>query len=491
MNNKIQAVLDLFAELDKVPRQSKHEEKISAWLVEWAEKHGLKAEKDKSMNVLIHVPATKGYEDKPIVVLQGHMDMVCEKIAGSAHDFSKDPIKCIVDGEWLKADGTTLGADDGIALAMALLLATDKDVVHPPLELLFTIDEETGLTGANTLKPGWLKGKILLNIDTEDEGVFTIGCAGGRDTKIEFEFNPVEGPANDKAYEIKVWGLSGGHSGVDINLPRGNSNIITARLLDEAARNADTKLVYIEGGSAHNAIPRETKAVISTDKDVSAVLGALREKIIGEIGYAEPNMKIDITPVANNYRNELDSADTDQLIGIMMAMPHGVAAMSKDIEGLPETSNNFATIKMTMPTSKSILRSETGKISILSSQRSSVESKLDWISRKIEAIATATASDHVKTETSDGYPSWEPNMDSALNKKCVEIYTKLFGKAPKVEIIHAGLECGIIGSKNEGMDMVSFGPTIKNPHTPDERLEIATVGKVWDFTVELLKELCK
>lgn len=490
MNNKIQAVLDLFEELDKVPRQSKHEEKISKWLVEWAEKHGLKAERDEFMNVLIHAPATPGYEDKPIVVIQGHMDMVCEKIAGSAHDFSKDPIKCIVDGEWLRADGTTLGADDGIALAMGLLLATDKDVVHPPLELLFTIDEETGLTGANTVKPGWLKGKIMLNIDTEDEGVFTIGCAGGRDTKIEFEYEPVEVPADDKFfYELKVWGLSGGHSGVDINLPRGNSNIIAARILDEAARNAATKLISIEGGSAHNAIPRETKAVFSTDKDVTVVLGALRGKIIGEIGYAEPNMKIDITPVPNNYRNELSQKDTEKLIGIMMAMPHGVAAMSKDVEGLPETSNNFATIKMTMPTGRGgLLRSETGKVSILSSQRSSIESKLDWLSRKIEGIAVAAGA---KTATSDGYPSWEPNMDSALNKKCVEIYTKLFGKAPKVEIIHAGLECGIIGSKHEGMDMVSFGPTIKNPHTPDERLEIATVGKVWDFCVELLKELSK
>ena len=485
MDKKIQAVLDLFEELDKVPRQSKHEEKISAWLVEWAEKHGLKAERDESMNVLIKAPATPGYEDKPTVVIQGHMDMVCEKIAGSSHDFSKDPIKCIVDGEWLKADGTTLGADDGIALAMGLLLATDKEVVHPPLELLFTIDEETGLTGANTLKPGWLSGKILLNIDTEDEGVFTIGCAGGRDTKIELPYTPIEVPVDDKVYEIRVWGLAGGHSGVDINLPRGNSNIIVARLLDEAARTSKTKLIHIEGGSAHNAIPRETKAVISTYKDVAAALGTLREKIIGEIGYAEPNMKIDINPVANNYRNELNDRDTKKLIGIMMAMPHGVAAMSKDIEGLPETSNNFATIKMTMPAKE---KNSRGTISILSSQRSSVESKLDWISRKIEAIGFAAGAE---TATSDGYPSWEPNLESELNKKCVEIYKKLFGNEPKVEIIHAGLECGIIGSKNEGMDMVSFGPTIKNPHTPDERLEIATVGKVWIFCVELLKELCK
>jgi aminoacyl-histidine dipeptidase len=485
MNNKIQAVLDLFAELNKVPRQSKHEEKISAWLVEWAEKHGLKAERDESMNVLIKAPATPGYEDKPTVVIQGHMDMVCEKIAGSSHDFSKDPIKCIVDGEWLKADGTTLGADDGIALAMGLLLATDPDVIHPPLELLFTIDEETGLTGANTLKPGWLSGKILLNIDTEDEGVFTIGCAGGRDTKIELECSSTAVPADDKVYEIRVWGLSGGHSGVDINLPRGNSNIIVARLLDEAARNAATKLIHIEGGSAHNAIPRETKAIISTDKDIAAVLGTLREKIIGEIGYAEPGMKIDINPVANIYRNEINPEDTKKLIGIMMAMPHGVAAMSKDIEGLPETSNNFATIKMSEARG---LISDKKLVSILSSQRSSVESRLDWISRKIEAIAVAAGA---KTATSDGYPSWEPNLESELNKKCVEIYKKLFGNEPKVEIIHAGLECGIIGSKNEGMDMVSFGPTIKNPHTPDERLEIATVGKVWDFCVELLKELSK
>ena len=485
MNNKIQAVLDLFEELNKVPRQSKHEEKISKWLVEWAEKHGLKGERDESMNVLIHVPATPGCEDKPTVVIQGHMDMVCEKVAGSSHDFSKDPIKCIVDGEWLKADGTTLGADDGIALAMGMLLATDKDVVHPPLELLFTIDEETGLTGANTLKPGWLTGKILLNIDTEDEGVFTIGCAGGRDTKIELECSSMAVPADDKVYEIRVWGLSGGHSGVDINLPRGNSNIIVARLLDEAARNAATKLIHIEGGSAHNAIPRETKAIISTDKDVAAVLGALREKIIGEIGYAEPGMKIDIIPAANIYRNEINPEDTKKLIGIMMAMPHGVAAMSKDIEGLPETSNNFATIKMSEARG---LISDKKLVSILSSQRSSVESRLDWISRKIESIAVAAGA---KTATSDGYPSWEPNLESELNKKCVEIYKKLFGNEPKVEIIHAGLECGIIGSKNEGMDMVSFGPTIKNPHTPDERLEIATVGKVWTFCVELLKELSK
>ena len=477
MNNKIQAVLDLFAELDKVPRQSKHEEKISKWLVEWAEKHGLKAERDEFMNVLIHAPATPGYENKPTVVIQGHMDMVCEKIAGSNHDFSKDPIKCIVDGEWLKADGTTLGADDGIALAMGLLLATDPEVVHPPLELLFTIDEETGLTGANTVKPGWLKGKIMLNIDTEDEGVFTIGCAGGRDTKIEMAYTPAEIPAAYKAYDLRVWGLYGGHSGVDINLPRGNSNIIAARFLDEFLRNAKMQIVCINGGSAHNAIPRETNVRFAADKDVTAQFSALKEKIFSEIGYAETGMKIDLTPAENKGLKGLSLEDSAKFTGIMMAMPHGVAAMSKDIEGLPETSNNFATVKTTENT-----------VSILSSQRSSVESKLDWLSRKIEGIAVAAGA---KTATSDGDPSWEPNMESALNKKCVEIYTRLFGKAPKVEIIHAGLECGIIGSKHEGMDMVSFGPTIKNPHTPDERLEIATVGKVWDFCVELLKELCK
>ena len=265
--------------------------------------------------------------------------------------------------------------------------------------------------------------------------------------------------------------------------------MIAARILDEAARNAETKLVFIEGGSAHNAIPRETKVVFSADKDLTSVLGALREKIISEIGYAEPNMKIDITPAVNNYRNELNAKDTKKLVAIMMAMPHGVAAMSKDIEGLPETSNNFATIKMVMPASKGgLLRNETGSVSILSSQRSSVESRLDWISRKIEAIAVASGA---KTSTSDGYPSWEPNMESSLNRKCVDIYKKLFGKEPRVEVIHAGLECGIIGSKNEGMEMISFGPTIKNPHTPDERLEIPTVQMVWDFTVELLKDYCK
>ena len=267
MNDKVRSILNLFEEINKVPRQSKNEEKISQWLVDWAEKNGFTAERDEVLNVLIKVPATPGYENKPVIVFQGHMDMVCEKTPESKHDFSKDPIKHVFHGDWLKGDGTTLGADNGIALAIAMEIATDKTVLHPPLELLFTVDEETGLTGANALKPGWLKGKVLLNLDTEDEGIFTIGCAGGRDTKTTFKPEWIPACSDNQFVRVKVGGLAGGHSGGDIHLPKGNANVILARVLDHILEKVTFKIAAIDGGSAHNAIPRDSHAVLSVKPD--------------------------------------------------------------------------------------------------------------------------------------------------------------------------------------------------------------------------------
>ncbi|HNZ53867.1 MAG TPA: aminoacyl-histidine dipeptidase [bacterium] len=480
MNSRVKKILDLFEEINKVPRKSKNEAKISQWLMDWAEKHGFEAERDEVMNVLIKVPATAGYENKPVIVFQGHMDMVCEKTPESRHDFSKDPIKHVYNGDWLKADCTTLGADNGIALAIALELATDKTVLHPPMELLFTVDEETGLTGANALKPGWLKGKVLLNLDSEDEGIFTVGCAGGRDTKINFKPEWVKPCSECKNVEIKVAGLSGGHSGVDIKLQRGNANQILARILDNLAASCELKIVSIDGGSAHNAIPRDAFSIISVKKDdlakVSDIVEKTAAKIKAEFKKTDPDMTITVKEMKDLSDPVMSNADSIKLINMMMSMPHGVAAMSGDIEGLVETSSNFATVKMSE-----------GVVSLLSSQRSSVASRIEWITRKVEKSAFVADAEF---KSGNGYPGWEPDMESGLLAKCISIYEKLYGTKPVVEVIHAGLECGIIGSKNEGMEMISYGPTIKNPHSPDEKMFVPSIEKIWDFTVELLKSYC-
>ncbi|MGI6395135.1 MAG: aminoacyl-histidine dipeptidase [bacterium] len=480
MSTKTKKILTLFEEINKVPRKSKNEEKISNWLVDWAKKHNFEVERDDVLNVLIKVPATPGYENKPTVVFQGHMDMVCEKTPDSNHDFSKDPIKHIFEGDWLKADGTTLGADNGIALAIALEIAVDKTVLHPPLELLFTVDEETGLTGANALKPGWLKGKILLNLDSEDEGILTVGCAGGRDTKITFKPQWSEPKGSSKQIEIKVSGLSGGHSGVDIALQRGNANQILARVLDSIASMAEIEIVTISGGSAHNAIPRDAVSVINIGVENVAKAIATAEKIgkkiKAEFKKREPEMSITAAEVEPLNKKVINAKESTDLINMMMSMPHGIAAMSNDIEGLVETSNNFATIVV-----------EEGEVVILSSQRSSVESRIEWITKKVEKSSFVA---NAEFKSGNGYPGWEPDMNSELLAKCVSVYEKLYYIKPVIEVIHAGLECGIIGSKHEGMEMISYGPTIKFPHSPDEKMYVPSIEKIWDFTVELLKSYC-
>jgi dipeptidase D len=467
-------VLACFKEIAAVPRRSKSEEKIRAWLLDWAKKHNLEAKTDEVGNVLIEVPATPGYENSPILILQGHMDMVCEKNHDSKHDFTKDPIEVIEDGEWLRANGTTLGADNGIGVALGLVFALEPE--HPALELLFTVDEETGLTGAQSLKPGFLKGKVLLNCDSEDEGVFTVGCAGGIDTHITIPMTKVAAPAEFKAYRLQVSGLCGGHSGTDINCQRANAIRVLARALRQVDSVGNFMIADIHSGSAHNAIPRDGYAVVlmeeKTAEKSQELLKTLDDQLSDEYKNTDPNLEISL--VATEAVSEAMSVDdTKKLIYFLHAIPHGVDSMSTDIVTLVETSNNLAVIKIV-----------DNKIEIITSQRSSVMSRLHALTDRIETIAHLAGFD---VKSGSGYPSWQPNMASPLLAKCKKVYEEVMEKEPVVEVIHAGLECGLIGGQYPGMDMISFGPTIKSPHSPDEKMNIPSLEKVCKFMVALLK----
>ena len=479
-HQKTRQVLELFEKISAIPRCSKHEEKIGAFLLDWAGKNGLKARKDKVGNVLIRVPASPGYEKSPTVVVQGHMDMVCEKTADSPHDFAKDPIRFVFEGEWLKADHTTLGADNGIALAMAMVLALDKSAAHPPLELLFTIDEETGLTGANALQGDFIEGKILLNVDSEDEGVFTVGCAGGRDTHISLAVRYEDAPEGFVMARVKAGSMTGGHSGVNINEERANAIRVLTRVLAQVRRQHDARLADISGGTAHNAIPRDAWADIFIPRDsfksVEKVVAEMEQVCKNEFRKTDPGLKLSAElQLETMGKRPLNTADSGRILDLLVALPHGVAAMSNEMKGLVETSNNEASVRIA-----------NSKLEIVTSQRSSVMSRLNALTWRIEAIARLAGADAV---SGDGYPAWQPNLQSPLLARCKEVYRRLFGRDPHVEAIHAGLECGIIGDKKEGMDMISFGPTLKNPHSPDEKIHVESIGKVWDFMVELLKSL--
>lgn len=480
MNTKheyVDKILDAFGQISQVPRASKKEEKIVAWLMNWAAENGLEARTDDALNVLIDVPASAGYEDAQTLVLQGHMDMVCEKAKGFEHDFDNDPIELIfTDDGWLTANQTTLGADNGIAIAMAMVAATDSDVGHPPLELLFTTDEETGLTGASSLQPGFIKGKQLLNIDSEDEGVFTVGCAGGEDARLRLPFTANESLPSHSTFKLVAGGMSGGHSGIDIIEGRANAIKLLFRGIHLITQKTDARIATVTGGSARNAIPRDAEAVLlipSTDADLASdIIRALEIKAQSEYAKTDPNLTITLETEDDDHQAS-SAATTRKAIDTVFAYPHGVAAMSKDIENLVETSNNMATVDI-----------EDGKLVILSNQRSSNMDSLELLCSSILSVARLAGAEG---ETSGGYPSWQPNMKSELLARCLDVYRNRFGKEPVVEAIHAGLECGIIGSKYDGMDMISFGPTIKNPHCPDEMIEIDSIGKTWDFMVALFE----
>jgi dipeptidase D len=478
MDEKTREVLDIFETISSVPRCSKYEEKISRWLEQWATDKGFAVRKDRAKNIVIKVPATPGAENAPGVVVQGHMDMVCEKTDGSDHDFSADPLRFVYDEEWLRADKTTLGADNGIGIALALALAIDPEVVHPPLELLFTVDEESGLRGAEGMASGLMEGKVLLNVDSEEEGIFTVGCAGGVDTHISLALNYEKLPENFDLYKISTFGMHGGHSGIDIHKHRASANKILARALHFIKQSIDFRIISVNGGTTHNAIAREAEATVAFRpqhfSSTQDIINAFEETVRNEYAKTEASLALSISQEESKAvdGSALTPEDSDKVIQLLIAIPHGVAGMSADIEGLVETSNNLATVEIKNQT-----------LWILTSQRSSVMSRLAEITSQVEAAATLAGA---VSKNENSYPAWQPNMTSPLLKHCKKVYKNTLGSDPEVQSIHAGLECGIIGSKHENMDMISFGPTIKNPHSPDEKLYIPSIKKVWDFMVALL-----
>jgi dipeptidase D len=479
MAKKLDQIIDLFQQISAIPRCSGNERRISQWLGQRASDMGFENQRDSAGNLVIRVPGSPGYEKGPVVVLQGHMDMVCEKTADSTHNFQKDPILFVFKDGWLKADRTTLGADNGIALAMALALAEDKSVVHPPLELLFTVDEESGLTGANALEPGFVRGKILINIDSEEEGVFTVGCAGGKNTKITYPLFFVEIPKTYTTCSINVHGLRGGHSGVDIHTHRANANKLLARILNKLNCQRPIRLISANGGTAHNAIPRNAGAVFACDgADVDClqdIATEFKKSIAQEYAGVETALAVSFATTGSRTAGTMAIAaeDTQKIIHLLGALPNGIHDMAMGFKGLVETSNNLARIRTTPDA-----------IEVLSSQRSLIMSRLEEITCRIESIAALAG---VAAKSGKGYPAWLPDMASPLLSRCQETYQRVFGQKPRVASIHAGLECGIIGDRFENMDMISIGPTIKNPHSPEERLHLPSVEKVWTFLVALLK----
>jgi dipeptidase D len=469
-----------FYSLTQIPRPSKHEDAIQEFMVNFGNSLGLETIKDEVGNVIIRKPATPGMEDRKGVVLQGHLDMVPQKNSDKVHDFTKDPIDAVVDGEWVTADGTTLGADNGMGVAAAMSVLEATDIAHGPIEALFTCDEETGMTGAFGLKPDVLKGDILMNMDSEDEGELYIGCAGGTNANAEFTFTSVEVPAGMKAFKLALTGLKGGHSGVDIPLQRGNSNKLLNRFLRSASQKFGLRLASIDGGSLRNAIPRESFAtvVVPEDKADEFVAGVPQCLAIfkAELEKTEPFMTFDVE-ACDLPENLMDEATQMALLNAVYACPNGVIRMSDTMSGLVETSNNLA-----------IVKSKGNKIIVLNLIRSSVDSAKKDAENMIESVFQLAGA---QISFDGQYPGWKPNVDSPILKEMSDIYDKKYGKIPEIRAIHAGLECGLLGGVYPNMDMISFGPTIRFPHSPDEKVNIETVQKFWDFTVETLKQIPK
>jgi len=457
-----------FDEIRKIPHCSKHEEKIREYILNFAKNDNIKSKTDKSGNIVLSKPASSGMESKPTVILQGHMDMVCEKNSDVTHDFSKDPIKLKLEGDILTADGTTLGADNGIGLAISLAILEDNTLKHGPIEALFTVDEETGLTGAFAMESNMLTGKILLNLDSEDFGVITVGCAGGGDSKIQLPLKtqPINGTM--ESVTIKVSGLRGGHSGVDIREQRGNAVKLLTRMLWKAKDDHKFYITDIKGGDKHNAIPREAYAKISIDKSEKnkfiSILKSEEKNILQEIKPIDPKFKLEVEDIEKLHTTLSDDSQS-KLLNLLHGLPHGVDKMNYDIPDLVETSTNLATIAI----------NENDAVIGLST-RSSIKTALQDFRDRISAVAALSGA---KVTEDAPYPGWKPNLDSNILKLSKKIFKDIYGKEPTVEAIHAGLECGIIGEKFPGMDMISIGPTIKYPHSPEEQVHVSTVEKFY------------
>lgn len=474
------AVWQNFYKLTQVPRPSNHEEKAREFMLNWAKENNIEASMDETGNIIMRKPATPGMESRKGIILQGHLDMVPQKNEDTRHDFEKDPIQAYVDGEWVRAKGTTLGADNGMGVAAGMAILTATDISHGPIELLITATEETGMDGANGLKAGILKGDILLNLDSETEGELYVGCAGGIDSTIEFCYKEqCTESAGTKAYRLAVKGLKGGHSGMDIHLGRGNSNKLLFRFLKTYAGDLGLRLSSVSGGSLRNAIPRESFAVVvlpaSQVESLNAAIKEAGKVYKAELSAKEPNLQIVAEEVALP-EFVIDSCTQFRLTNSILACPNGAVRMIDSMPDTVETSNNLA-----------IVQSRKGKIVINTLLRSSVETAKDALAQSIQAVFELASADEI---TFDGaYPGWKPNPDSAILKAMQTLYEQLYGRKPAVMAIHAGLECGILGSKYPNWDMISFGPTICSPHSPDERVNIASVGKFWEYLKATLKNV--
>jgi dipeptidase D len=469
-----------FYEISQIPRPSKKEERITAHFEQLFERLGIPYTRDKVGNLVARVPATKGYAKAPVVVLQGHSDMVCEKNRGTEHDFDRDPICLVRDGDWIGAAGTTLGADNGIGVAATLALLSDPAAVHGPLEILITVDEETGLTGANQISSKLLKGKYLLNLDSEEEGVFYIGCAGGIDTTGTFRVKHIPAPpAGYSAYTLRVSGLKGGHSGGDIHIGRANAIKLLARTW-KALEVLSPFASALQGGSKRNAIPREAEMNLALPaaalEKAKAIAARCAEAFRNEFYTTDGGVKVSLEPAAMPAR-VYAKPFAKKVLHTLLALPHGVIQRSADIEDLVETSTNLATVV-----------SDDQSIAIGTNQRSSVDSAKRYIAGSVAAAFQLAGA---KVVQSDGYPGWQPDMQSALLQVCRQVATALTGKEPAIKAIHAGLECGILGGKYPGLDMISFGPTITGAHSPDERVHIPAVKTFYDLLKAVLKALAE
>lgn len=471
-------VFHYFDEVCQVPRPSKKEEKIRAYLLDFAKKHNLEAKTDEAGNVLIKKAASAGMENLKTVILQSHIDMVCEKNKDTEHNFETDPIQTYIDGEWLRAKGTTLGADNGIGVATELAVLASDDIKHGPIECLFTVDEETGLTGAFALKEGFMNGDILLNLDSEDDGELFIGCAGGANTTAIYPFPTEKAPQGWFFFRVSVKGLTGGHSGDDISKNRANANKLLNRFLVQTMQKYGMRLADIEGGNLHNAIPREAHALCAVPMEykeaVRVDLNIFISEIENEYSATEPNLSMDLESEAP-VEYVMEQKAMERFLLSIYAVHHGVYAMSQDIPGLVETSSNLASIKVC-----------DGIIKVVTSQRSSILSSRKDMSQMVSAafiLGGATVT------TGEGYPGWKPNPSSEILKIAVESYKRLFGVEPKVKAIHAGLECGLFLQKYPSLDMVSFGPTLRGVHSPDERMLIPTVEKFWNHLLDILAHI--
>jgi dipeptidase D len=477
-NLEPKSVWNYFHEITQIPRPSKFEQKMIEHMKEFGKKNNLETVVDKIGNVIIRKTATKGMENRKGVILQTHLDMVPQKNSDKKHDFEKDPIETIIDGDWVKANGTTLGADNGIGVASALAVLASKDIEHGPVEALFTIDEETGMTGVFGLKKGLLKGDILMNLDSEDEGELYVGCAGGVDVNVTKDYAEEKSPVGMVAYKIVAKGLKGGHSGVDIALGRANSNKIMFRFLMQAESDFGIRLAEAAGGDLRNAIPRESYSILLVPdiklKEFEKFVKGYEKMYQAEFSDTEPDLKFLAEKIAVPSR-VMKKEDQYKIIRALFACPNGVQRMSQAMKGLVETSNNLAIVKCIG-----------GKFESYNLTRSSVDSAKEATAWKIAAVFHLIGAEVTLTGT---YPGWKPNMKSPILKTMSGIYKDMFGKVPEIKAIHAGLECGLIAGVYPDLDMISFGPTIRYPHSPDEKVNIASVEKFWEFLVGTLKHI--